>query len=55
MFDFDAFSLFFRWLNHLSPSLKKGPWTNDEDRLVIDAHNRLGNSWAQMAKMIPGR
>lgn len=30
-------------------------WTEEEDLLLIDAHRRHGNRWADIARMIPGR
>jgi hypothetical protein len=35
--------------------MKKGPWTDEEDSIVIDMHQRLGNKWAKMAELLPGR
>ena len=29
-----------RWFNHLDPNIKKGPWTDEEDRILIEAQGR---------------
>ena len=32
-----------RWNNHLHPGIKKGAWSAEEEKLIIDAHATLGN------------
>ncbi|XP_077241514.1 transcription factor GAMYB-like isoform X2 [Tasmannia lanceolata] len=44
-----------RWANHLRPNLKKGTFTADEERLIIELHAKMGNKWARMAAHLPGR
>ncbi|KAK3184378.1 hypothetical protein Dsin_031664 [Dipteronia sinensis] len=44
-----------RWANHLRPNLKKGSFSSDEERIIIELHAKLGNKWARMAAQLPGR
>jgi hypothetical protein len=35
--------------------VKKGEWSQDEDRIILQMQAKLGNQWAKITKMLPGR
>ncbi|KUF82130.1 Transcriptional activator Myb [Phytophthora nicotianae] len=44
-----------RWKNHLDPAINKGPYTEEEDSVILTAQARLGNKWSQIAQLLKGR
>ncbi|KAF3322555.1 MYB-related transcription factor [Carex littledalei] len=44
-----------RWQNILSPDVKRGDWTEEEDENLMNAYSKLGPQWAKISKWLPGR
>ncbi|CAN6197122.1 unnamed protein product [Urochloa humidicola] len=44
-----------RWTNYLRPDIKRGRFTDDEEKLIIHLHSILGNKWSSIATKLPGR
>ncbi|CAK8570620.1 unnamed protein product [Lathyrus sativus] len=44
-----------RWINYLSPDIKRGNFTNEEEQIIIQMHQLLGNRWSAIAAKLPGR
>ena len=42
-----------RYMSELDPNLKKGVWSADEMKILIDSQKELGNKWLEIAKRIP--
>ncbi|KAF9090831.1 hypothetical protein BGX23_005666 [Mortierella sp. AD031] len=44
-----------RWFHSLDPSLKKGPWTEEEDHLLRTGVQKFKGQWSKIAERIQGR
>lgn len=44
-----------RWCNQLSPEVEHRPFTTEEDDTIVRAHERFGNKWATIARLLNGR
>ncbi|KAJ4981776.1 hypothetical protein NE237_032613 [Protea cynaroides] len=44
-----------RWLNYLRPNIKRGNYSKEEEEIIINMHQALGNKWAAIAAKLPGR
>jgi hypothetical protein len=45
----------FRYVNKLDRNLKKAPWTLGEEKILFQEQRLIGNKWAQIANLLPGR
>ncbi|CAI0417714.1 unnamed protein product [Linum tenue] len=44
-----------RWTNYLRPDIKRGKFSEEEERLIINLHSVLGNKWSRIATHLSGR
>ncbi|KEH17756.1 R2R3-myb transcription factor [Medicago truncatula] len=44
-----------RWLNYLSPNIKRESFAEDEVDMILRLHKLLGNRWSLIAGRLPGR
>ena len=44
-----------RWTHTLDTTIKRDPWSASEDKILIEAHKKLGNKWGEISKLIDGR
>lgn len=44
-----------RWKNYLAPGIQNGPWSPEEDALLVQKVKELGTMWSKMVPFFPGR
>ncbi|KAG8065432.1 hypothetical protein GUJ93_ZPchr0004g38838 [Zizania palustris] len=44
-----------RWTNYLRPDIKRGPFTPEEHKSILQLHGIVGNKWSMIAAQLPGR
>lgn len=44
-----------RWHNHLDPSVYRGPWTDEEDRLIVELVAKEGTQWASISRQLTAK
>lgn len=44
-----------RWHTILNPVIKKSSWSFEEERKLLAVHKLMGNKWASIAEILPGR
>jgi hypothetical protein len=44
-----------RWTNAISPDIKKGGWSKEDDAVIFEMYAAMGPRWTDIAKQLPGR
>lgn len=44
-----------RYKNYLKPTIVKKNWTKDEDSIILQKYQELGNKWESIARFLKGR
>ena len=44
-----------RYENHICADTAKTEWTIEEELMLIQFHNEIGNRWSAIAQRIPGK
>ncbi len=44
-----------RWNYVLNSDIRNGPWSSEEDQLLLQGFEQFGKQWAKICELIPGR
>jgi len=44
-----------RWLNYLRPNIKRGGFSEEEDKIICSLYSSIGGRWSIIAAQFPGR
>ena len=44
-----------RWNHYLSPRIRSGPWSQEEDQALLSLVKKFGKRWKAMEPFLPGR
>jgi hypothetical protein len=44
-----------RWYLCVDPTIRRDPWSAEEDELLLKLHREFGNGWALISQQLPGR
>ncbi|OIT05606.1 transcription factor myb39 [Nicotiana attenuata] len=44
-----------RWINYLRPNIKRGKFSSEGERTILQLHALLGNRWSAIASLLPNR
>ncbi len=44
-----------RWRHNLDPTIKREPWSEEENQKLLRTYDELGSKWADIARQLPGR
>jgi hypothetical protein len=44
-----------RWLNYLSPDVGNGPWTPEEEKILVEKYKEFGAAWKHIASFFKSR
>lgn len=44
-----------RWNNHINPKVNRHIFSEEEEKILFESHDKFGNKWSEIARFIKGR